>query len=268
MKQEDYNIWDSKLWGKYKELFLNVEYTIKDGIINTEKYFNQPFRILYINWEPYDTDKVSYSLTESLRKEISEGKEVFKAQKRFRKQIKRQLILFSLLTNGQFWKMGKEQICEYVEGNDNENFFNECLEKIAYINLKKSDGVSESDMNDLRAYTKQGLEILKEQIAYCNPSIIIGGNIVDNILGKLDLEWGDNLYTNNGIINVFQLKIQDKLYPLFDVIHPSARRLSYIDNVSNYYFFIIDAIIEVEKKMPDFWKNQRKNENFLYNKDC
>lgn len=257
MKLEDYNIWESQLWEKYNKLFPDVEYTIRDGIINPEKYSNQPFRLLYINREPYDPDKDSYSLTEALRKEISEGKKVFKVQNKFRKQMRRQLTLFSLLANGQFWRMKKEQIYEYVEDNDNDSFFNECLEKIAYVNLKKSNGVSHSKMNDLRAYTEQGIEILKEQIEYCNPSIIIGGNIVDNILGNLDFEWGENLYTHRGI-NIFQLKIKDKLYPFFDVIHPSARSLSYIDNVENYYCLIIDAIIEVEKNMPNFWDALRK----------
>ena len=257
MKQEDYKIWESQLWEKYYKQFPDVEYTIKDGIINPEKYFNQPFRLLYINREPHDPDKDSYSLTESLRKEISDGKKVFKFQDTFRRQLRRQLTLFFLLANGQFGRMKKEQICKYVEDNDNDSFFNECLENIAYINLKKSNGVSKSKTNDLRVYTKQGIEILKEQIEYCNPSIIIGGNIVDNILDKLDFEWGDNLYTRKGI-NVFQLKIKDKLYPFFDVIHPSAISLNYIDDIKNYYYLIIDAIIEVEKEIPNFWNSLRK----------
>lgn len=258
MVVDDYNIWEKQLWEKYYKVFSDVSYTITDGVINPKEYFNQPFRIMYINREPYDSDMDSYSLNNALHDEIMQGKKVFKKQVKFREQIRRQLALLSLLSDGRLWRMQKEQICEYVECNSNDSFFNECLNKIAYINIKKSNGKNGSNLNDLREYAQRGLKIIKEQISYCSPSIILGGNIVDRVLDTLDVEWGENLYTKKGIINVFQLKVNGNFYPLFDLIHPSAIKLSYVDDVRNYYYFILDALLDIEKRIPSFWNKTKR----------
>ena len=52
---------------------------------------------------------------------------------------------------------------------------NEWLKKIAVVNVKKSDGRSNSKISEIEAYAEYDTEELLEEIALCDPTVIICG---------------------------------------------------------------------------------------------
>ena len=92
---------------------------------------------------------------------------------------------------------------------------------------------------------------MKEQILFFNPSIILAGDVCEGILEEL-FEWGDNLYIDpNHRLNIWQVKIGNKLFPYADMFHPSRTK-----EMSEYYLELLHALQAVEKERPDFWKKQ------------
>ena len=77
--------------------------------------------------------------------------------------------------------VSKEEAIDFVNQSTEDDLIY-YLSNTAYINVKKSNGVNVSEKNDLKAYAKKGIDILKEQIRFCNPSIILGGNVCDGII--------------------------------------------------------------------------------------
>ncbi|MBR6362143.1 MAG: hypothetical protein IKR88_02530 [Bacteroidales bacterium] len=129
---------------------------------------------------------------------------------------------------------------------------------MAYCNVKKSDGKPKSIKSDLFNYAKNSLDILKEQIRFFNPSIILAGNVCEGLLEDL-LEWGDDLYIGpNRRICIWQLKIDGDCFPFVDMYHPSLAK-----GMSEYYLELFHALQAVEKERPGFW-----NERIVKTKNC
>ena len=101
-------------------------------------------------------------------------------------------------------------------------------------------------------YLNKGKKILEAQIEFFNPSIIIGGNVCDNLLESY-FEWGENLYAYEceKSIKIYQIEVNGKLFPYFDLYHPSAFGKYSIDKT--YCLRIWDAIQKVEQEEPHFW---------------
>lgn len=97
------------------------------------------------------------------------------------------------------------------------------LYKSAYCNIKKSNGVNGSSTSDLFTYAQKGWKIIEKQISFFNPTIIIGGNIIDGIIDSLeDLKWGNpRILSRYGSAVVFQIEFGGNVYPFVDMYHPS-----------------------------------------------
>ena len=263
----DYNKWEDKLWALYDSIFKDASYTITDGVIFPDKYASTPFKVMIMNREAYDKGHESYSLNQDgIAKEIGEGIIPFKKQKTLRCRLRQYLSLIHLLSNKGFNEVSEKEVIDFVNQSDNDDFAY-YLSNAAYINIKKSDGKKRSVRSDLKEYAKKGIEVLKEQIRFCNPSVILGGDVCYNIIDNL-FDWGEELYGGDGYnpVKIYELVIDGKSYPFIDMFHPS-RTQNYKDgdekeSMSMYFLELFKAMISVEKTRPGYWSSHMNNKCF------
>lgn len=254
--QQSYNQWNDSLYNDYKELFQKATYTIWDGVISPVDYAGASTKVMILNREPYDEDiENSYDLSKEIRNRIKREERVFQYQTTLRTHLKQYLVVLDMGHNG-FIGLSNESVRERAQATDYYEFIR-LLNRAAYCNVKKSDGKPKSNIADLREYAKKGLDILKKQILFFNPSIILAGDVCDGVLDDL-FEWGDNLYqASDHRINIWQLKIGDKLFPFVDMFHPSR-----IKGMSEYYLELLHALQEVERAHPGFRLAKQNNSCF------
>ena len=263
----DYNKWEDKLWALYDSIFKDASYTIKDGVIFPDKYASTPFKVMIMNREAYDKGHESYSLNQDgIAKEIGEEIVPFKDQITLRSHLRQYLSLIHLLSNKGFNEVSEKEVIDFVNQSDNDDFVY-YLSNAAYINIKKSDGKKRSVRSDLKEYAKKGIEVLKEQIRFCNPSVILGGDVCYNIIDNL-FDWGEELYGGDGYnpVKIYELVIDGKSYPFIDMFHPS-RTQNYKDgdeteSMSMYFLELFKAMISVEKTRPGYWSSHMNNKCF------
>lgn len=252
-----YNDWNKQCREEYNLLFPNAQYTIWDGVIFPEDYAKSPLKIMFLNREPYDEDWEEYDLAEALNRELTKGERpIFESQINLRKRLKEYLGVAELLRDGCLMSMSDDELMEKInELKESDLIFDKMMRSVAYVNVKKSDGVKKSSIPDLRKYAIMGQSILSKQIEFFNPSIILAGNVVDRVLDYTDFDWSDNaLYIPTGKQNlrIYELKIGETLYPLVDMYHPSATQ----GWMSSYYLDLFHALKEVEINFPNYWKNR------------
>ena len=263
----EYNKWEDKLWALYNSIFKDASYTIRDGVIFPDKYASTPFKVMIMNREAYDTEHDSYSLNQDgIAKEIGEGIIPFKDQITLRSHLRQYLSLIHLLSNKGFNEVSEKEVIDFVNQSDNDDFVY-YLSNAAYINIKKSDGKKCSVRSDLKEYAKKGIDVLKEQIRFCNPSIILGGDVCDDIIDDL-FKWGEVLYGGDGYnpVKIYELVIDGKSYPFIDMFHPS-RTQNYKDgdeteSMSMYFLELFKGMISVEKARPGYWSSHMNNKCF------
>ena len=263
----EYNKWEDKLWALYDSIFKDASYTIKDGVIFPDKYASTPFKVMIMNREAYDKGHESYSLNQDgIAKEIGEEIVPFKDQITLRSHLRQYLSLIHLLSNKGFNEVSEKEVIDFVNQSDNDDFAY-YLSNAAYINIKKSDGKKRSVRSDLKEYAKKGIEVLKEQIRFCNPSVILGGDVCYNIIDNL-FDWGEELYGGDGYnpVKIYELVIDGKSYPFIDMFHPS-RTQNYKDgdekeSMSMYFLELFNAMISVEKTRPGYWSSHMNNKCF------
>ena len=263
----DYNKWEDKLWALYDSIFKDASYKITDGVIFPDKYASTPFKVMIMNREAYDENHSSYSLNQDgIAKEIGEGIIPFKDQITLRSHLRQYLSLIHLLSNKGFNEVSEKEVIDFVNQSDNDDLVY-YLSDAAYINIKKSDGKKCSVRSDLKEYAKKGIDVLKEQIRFCNPSIILGGDVCDDIIDDL-FEWGEVLYGGDGYnpVKIYELVIDGKSYPFIDMFHPS-RTQNYKDgdekeSMSMYFLELFKAMISVEKTRPGYWSSHMNNKCF------
>ena len=263
----EYNNWEDKLWALYNSIFKDASYTITDGVIFPDKYASTPFKVMIMNREAYDEDHSSYSLNQDgIAKEIGEGIIPFKDQITLRSHLRQYLSLIHLLSNKGFNEVSEKEVIDFVNQSDNDDLVY-YLSDAAYINIKKSDGKKRSVRSDLKEYAKKGIEVLKEQIRFCNPSVILGGDVCYNIIDNL-FDWGEELYGGDGYnpVKIYELVIDGKSYPFIDMFHPS-RTQNYKDgdekeSMSMYFLELFKAMISVEKTRPGYWSSHMNNKCF------
>ncbi len=69
--EELYKERDKVIRNIYDQLFQETKYTIWDGVFSPLDYAFNPFRVLFINREPYDSEMVSYNVVHTIRKQIT-----------------------------------------------------------------------------------------------------------------------------------------------------------------------------------------------------
>lgn len=244
--EETYYSWEAELEKEYNRIFFDAQYTIFDGIISPRDYFNSPIKVLFLNREAYDEDECSYMIHHALRKQIEKGDPIFNNTYWINQNMKERLAFCSLLERITDWQ--DDEAIEYAQ-NMNDNEYRSLLLKSAYCNIKKSDGVNGSSKNNLLEYAQKGWSIIEKQICFFNPTLIIGGNVIDDIIECVDgLTWGEELYVSletKGTIYLIQFG--GKFYPIIDLYHPSYT----VHSEDLYYALKQSTLIH-----PGYWEKR------------
>lgn len=188
---------------------------IKDGIINNELFSKAKIKLLFITKEPNDPAQTSWSLSDWMNTEMKYS---------FAKRIAE----WSYGILNDFPPISTFELTE----------LHKSLKSIAIINIKKTGGKSNSDLDEIVSHLKQNKTYLLKQIRMIKPDLIIGGighvkywsYLFDNIEFKdsgYDIKFADY----NGI-------------RILDYYHPSYR----VPKAMSY------ALLKV---VYEEWKNNR-----------
>ena len=248
--QQRYNQWDNKLSEHYLQLHPEAHYTIWDGVLFPDDYEKSVLKVMFLNREAYDTGGAEYWLHHDLQSKIKNGEEIFPYQYNLRKRLKQYLAVLNYEVSNGFKVVSDNAARDFVNSVDNDAFY-EFMRGVAYCNVKKSDGKPQSDLDDLHINAKINLGILKSQISFYNPSIILAGDVCYRVLEDL-LEWDDEeLYIDpNRRIRVWILRINGEKYPFVDMFHPSRR-----SGMKEYYLDLLHAMQAIEINHPGFWQS-------------
>lgn len=246
-----YKIWDDSLRHKYESLWPNSLYHIWDGVISPNEYAQASVKIMFLNKEAYDEYNDEYDISKTLHRQLKNNEPIFRNYPIKYKTKSRLSILEKL----------DQELSSYSNQNfelySEQDFYNDML-KVAYCNIKKTNGIKISNRKELRECFIKNKEIIEEQISFFNPSVIVGGNIVDGIIDN-NIEWGEDLYISDSkYINVYQIKIKGKLFPFLDMYHPACRKSSVEDRKE-----LLKALITVENNNPGFWENRCGQDCFV-----
>lgn len=247
-----YYNWEEELEREYCELFQDSQYTIFDGVISPIDYFHSPIKVLFLNREAYDED--SYNISRALKREIETGKKIFGGRPWINISTKERLAYCSLLRH--ILDISENDAISYAQDMDNQEY-RLLLYKSAYCNIKKSNGVNGSTTSNLLTYAQKGWKIIEKQILFFNPTIIIGGNIIDGIIDCLEgVKWRNpRILSRYGSTVVFQIEFGGNVYPFVDMYHPSYPRHS---------FDLFYALKSVAQNYPGYWEKRISQECFKF----
>ena len=252
--RKQYEKWDEQLYEEYKSLFPESEYTnIWDGVIFPEKYAKSRLKVMILNREGYGEPFNPYFLHRKIRDQIEKDVWFFEYQRTLRLHLKQYLTVLDSIRPDGYQSLSDDIVRDCVQASGYYDL-TRLMEGVAYCNVKKSDGLPRSNRMNLKEYAEKGLDIIKKQIAYFNPSIILAGDVCEGILNDLigDGGWDENLYIGpERRICIYQIKINGHNYPLVDMFHPSRTQ-----GMSEYYLELLHALQAVEKDHPFFWINR------------
>ena len=188
---------------------------VKDGIINPEIWFAREDneRILFLLKEAYEKDEEKHIW--DLPSWIRETKCMDSCDK----ECKGCFRAGNAYTRLAEWVWGIDEFCKTRSKKFDNNlgimpykremYKNKRVEmlcKASIINIKKSDGVKSSSYKNLMKYVKDDADLLGEQIAIINPTVIICGG------------------TSELLSNIFSNISND--YKIISIPHPTQRKLS------------------------------------------
>jgi len=195
---------------------------IRDGIVSPKNWYKQKTpKICYLLKEGYTNDK-GYDLAECLRN--NEPWHMWKKVSVWTESI------------FQAFGMEKEYNQEYIIGNLRKN-----TDSIAVINIKKSNGKSESDYKEIEDFAVKDRDFLYRELEIINPDIIVCGYTSHCLRAILGEEWKNN----ETYMNLFG-EWNGKL--IIDYYHPAGQ----YPNRVNYYALM--SICRVAVKKYDFLK--------------
>ena len=186
---------------------------IADGIINLDKYYYEPMRILWILKEPYDDEGGGWSFSEAIMTKPAE----FAKKPTFQPII---YVCYAIL-NG-FLK------CEDMDWIRDDPEMAEVLQRIAYINMKKLPGKTTTPTDVLTEAYSRDKSLLLRQIETYEPNIIIGGHTLSYFHD--DLGPGKLKKNKRGSLTTYQS--EDQIY--LDAHHPVQRQYTrevYVDDI-------------------------------------
>lgn len=206
---------------KEKHIKKGYERFVADGIVNLKK------------WSSQNTPKVCFFLKEAYTTTDED-----------------QYNLVKDLDNYEPWKMWKKvaiwtaAIHNACKGNIeyNEEILRsktkELIQSIAVINVKKSNGKSNSNNEDLKKYAIEDSEELKVELEIINPDVIICGYS----LGLLKIVLGNDLIIDNTCDNMYGYWGKTVV---IDYYHPACR----YPNGINYYALMSIYQIALKNKL-------------------
>ncbi len=186
---------------------------IYDGIIDVEKYVQAKYRILWVLKEPYDGKDENgnpfgggWSIPELVRSKHTIWEFEGGGRPTFRPMIYTSWGIFN-------------NFCQWNKMNDVEEdpSMLEALKSIAYINVKKLPGMTESRGSHLQKAYNQDKDLLFKQIECFNPDIVIFGYTISYFLPDLGFRHED--FHSFGSLKYI---IHDKKIYI-DAYHPAQR---------------------------------------------
>lgn len=206
---------------KAKELGLVNEKCepVTDGVMNIGEYLKTSPRIMWVLKEPWD-DVDENGIPCGGGWDMSEA---FGNDDAWKNRTWQPIIYASYgIINRCLWKQ--------MDWIRDDTSMAEVLKRIAYINVSKMPGYTQSEDEKIRLAYSQWREILQEQIKMYEPQVIIFGYTFD--LFKEDLVGGDAepKHRDDGVIHVYE----KEGVKLLDVYHPNQRVISrekYIDSI-------------------------------------
>ncbi len=186
---------------------------ISDGIIDVDKYSKARYRILWVLKEPYDDkddDGNPFGGGWSIPELIRSKKTIWEFEGGGRPTF-RPMIYAS-------WGILND-FCQWEDMKDVEDdpSMLEALKSLAYINIKKIPGKSESRGSHLQSAYDHDKELLFKQIACINPEIVIFGYTISYFLSDLGFK-NDDLQKSGSLKYIIHNK---KIY--IDAYHPAQR---------------------------------------------
>lgn len=242
-----YYDWEKELEKEYNEIFSDAQYTIFDGVVSPFDYFQSPIKVMFLNREAYDADCTSYNIAkDGLKEEIESGKPIFRKKYWVNQNTKERLAYCSFI--GRTYSLNDNNAIFEAQNLDDKEY-RSLLYKSAYCNIKKSDGKERSSKNDLLNFAQKGWMIIEKQVAFFNPTLIIGGNVIDGILANIEgVKWGEpRILFQTPKIVVYQIEFAGKSYPFIDMYHPSSMKHS-----EDLFF----ALRFCAQKYPGLWESR------------
>ena len=237
---------EKELEKEYNEIFSDAQYTIFDGVVSPFDYFHSPIKVMFLNREAYDDDSCTYNISQALKREIETGKKIFGGRPWININTKERLAYCSLLR--RILDVSENDAISYAQEMSNDEY-RALLYKSAYCNIKKSNGANGSFQRDLLEYAQKGWKIIEKQISFFNPTLIIGGNVIDGIIANIEgVKWGEpRILFQTPKIVVYQIEFAGKSYPFIDMNHPSSRKHSED---------LFSALRSCAQKYPGFWEDR------------
>lgn len=185
---------------------------IKDGVVCPDVWFSCDVRPLFLLKEAYG-GKEDWDLIQDY---LTEDRAINKIWKRISEWTKGLL------------ETTADRIAPYTADDPAASRFNnQYLQRIAVINIKKSNGNKTSDMDLIRAYAAFDNDKLRKQLELCDPTVIICGytaSALDQITGKKVRETqNDNLF--------YHIALNGHDVLVLDYWHPA----NYYPDIMNYY---------------------------------
>lgn len=254
--QEKYDAWNKQLEIEFTKLFPNQDYVF-DGVVDAEAYAANPVKVMFFNREPNAQDD-SYDLPSEIKKSIRENRKILNSSNAFRQSCMYDLGLAACLMHRKFPYLTKKDFLTIVLPFQNDEIFNKNIMSAAFCNVKKVSGEGKiKNWNEIRAHYLKGIDIIFKQIKYFNPTIMFCGNIVDEVLDKLDVpenrfRWREKIDVRGTDMHFYvcAMELDSHVYPIVDLYHPSY---AWLQNNTAYWFEILKGMQQVEKDNPGFW---------------
>ncbi len=190
---------------------------IRDGIVSPEDWYGQPTpKICYLLKEAYSKD-TGYDLAKKLKNDIPW-------------QMWKKVAVWTEAIFQAFGD-GNEYDQERIQANIRQN-----TNRIAVINVKKSNGQSESDYKELEDCAIEDRDFLRRELDIVNPNIILCGYTSHCLRAILGNDWKNNK-TAMTLFGEWNGKL------VIDYYHPASQ----YPNSVNYYALMSICRLAIEK---------------------
>lgn len=185
---------------------------ITDGVVCPEQWFSQEVRPLFLFKEAYGGEKDWDLISDHLKQE-------YKISKMWKRVSEWTRGIMNTTTDG---------IAPYIKDEPKVLYYNnEYLNQIAVVNIRKSRGEKNSDMDVISAYANFDKENLRKQLELCDPTVIIcgyTGEMLECILDtKVRAKRNDNF--------IYDISLNGHDVIVLDYWHPA----NYYPDLMNYY---------------------------------
>jgi len=220
------NIFNDDLIKYYQETEgIEFKGLMVDGILDYSRYKKANTKILWLFKEAFNGDDTIKYYSDYVASDHFDFET--KALPAAPNLLKRMMYVNYGILKGNFLKW--DDMDNYDE---NEEVY-DAFKAAAIINLKKVPGGTQSNMSEINRYFIRDKEIIKKQIDFINPDLIICGGVFDIIKNEFDLENYDSKIGESGFYKDGRLFIK--------VYHPSyfiMREEQYVDEVLNIAYAI------------------------------